>query len=599
MGVRSSAIKKLQERSLISPTTIDGNPIIYNADGSVASPSSGEVTKSSLVDANGRGSIIHEMDPRAGSYAFEEFETQAIFSRAVFSGEYKFLLFGGAIRGGKTYVAMAIVFVLCKVFPNSRWAIVRKSYTALRRNTLPAFNKLRPQNFIGPVNYSTWSALCKNGSEIIFMPESIKEDPDLNRFRGLEVNGFLPEEMNELEEQTFFKMVERAGTWIVPRRVEKTPERDPDTGRLTGGSVWREVKTTQPPTLIIGTCNPAMNWVKRKFYDPWRRGDLQAPYFFQPSNPRDNPYLPEGYVDTLESVLPENEKKRFLYGDWSVADEPDQLIKMDWIIQANNVEHVVGRNSFGVDIARFGDDMTVLCLINGNRLMSFEEYAQLRTTRIAQILRHRMRTVPVDASNTKVDVLNMGAGVVDDCVKHGFNVVEVIAGGKPYTPPKEKTREIVMTRGNRTVGLRQPVLANGKGNGQSVTDRLNGRSNGVGSQYVPEALANPVLQEAFPYRFYDLRTQMYWTFARRLEENQFYLPEGVMHPKAIEDLTAIKYEIRAEKVLKIESKEEIFKRIGRSTDYGDALVMAAFDLPIPQSVRSLPQTGGSRILRTR
>lgn len=575
MGVRSSAIKRLQERSLISPTTIDGDPVIYNADGSVS------------------GAIVHEMDPRAGTYAFEEFETQAIFARAVFSGLYKFLLFGGAIRGGKTYIAMAIVFTLCKIFPNSRWAIVRKSYTALRRNTIPAFNKLRPQTFIGPINYSTWSALCRNGSEIIFMPESIKEDPDLNRFRGLEVNGFLPEEMNELEEQTFFKMVERAGTWIVPRRIEKTPERDPDTGRLTGGSVWKEVKTLQPPTLIIGTCNPAMNWVKRTFYDPWRRGDLQAPYFFQPSNPRDNPHLPEGYVDTLEAVLPENEKKRFLYGDWSVADEPDQLIKMDWIIQANNVEHVPGRNAFGIDIARFGDDLTVFCLVNGNRLMSFEEYAQLRTTRIAQILRHRMRTIPVDASNTRVDVLNMGAGVVDDCVKHGFNVVEVIAGGKPYVPPKEKTRELIMTKGNRAVGLRQPLLANGKG---SVVDRLNG---GTGHHYIPEALANPIMQEAFPYRFYDLRSQMYWVFARRLEDNQFYLPEGVIHPKAIEDLTALKYEIRQDKVLKVESKEDVFKRIGRSTDYGDALVMAAFDLPIPQAIRSLPQSGGSRILRTR
>jgi len=555
MGVRNSAIRAISERA---------QAVVYNADGSVAG------------SANG-------VDPRKDSYTFKEFETQALFSRAVFSGEFKFLLFGGAIRGGKTFIAMAIVFALCKIFPGSRWAVVRKSYTALRRNTLPAFNKLRPPNFIGPVNFSSWSALCRNGSEILFVPEALKEDPDLNRFRGLEVNGFLPEEMNELDEGTFFKMVERAGTWILPRRFEKVPEVDPDTGRKTGGVIVKEVDVIQPPTLIIGTCNPAMNWVKRGFYDPWRRGELKAPYFFQPSNPRDNPYLPEGYVDTLEKVLPENEKRRFLYGDWSVADDPDQLIKMDWIIQANNVEHIPGKNSLGVDVARFGDDLSIFCLVNGNRLMAFEEYQWLRTTRLAQILRHRMRTIPVSADQTKIDALNMGAGVVDDCVKHGFNVVEVIAGAKPYVPPTEKTRESIMTRGRPQVGLRQPNAFDSLkplGNGEGVVNRL-----------------KKIVEEAFPYRFYDLRTQMYWTFARRLENGEFYLPEQALHPKAIEDLTAVRIEFRSDKVVKVESKEEIFKRIGRSTDYSDALVMAAFELPIVAPRRVRQGTVGTRVLR--
>lgn len=573
MGVRNSAIQEISNRALQAVHAKEP-PIIYNADGTAVG---GVPGRAGDVPNGG-------VDPRRNSYTFEEFETQALFSRAVFSGEYKFLLFGGAIRGGKTYIAMAIVFALCKIFPGSRWAVVRKSYTALRRNTLPAFNKLRPPNFIGPLNFSSWSAVCRNGSEILFVPEALKEDPDLNRFRGLEVNGFLPEEMNELDEGTFFKMVERAGTWILPRRFEKVPEVDPDTGRKTGGFIMKEMNVAQPPTLIIGTCNPAMNWVKRGFYDPWRRGELKAPYFFQPSNPRDNPYLPEGYVDTLEKVLPENEKRRFLYGDWTVADDPDQLIKLDWIIQANNVEHVPGKNALGVDVARFGDDLSIFCLVNGNRLMAFEEYQWLRTTRLAQILRHRMRTIPVSADQTRIDALNMGAGVVDDCVKHGFNVVEVIAGAKPYVPPLEKTREKMMTRGRPQVGLRQPAYGFGGlkalGNGEAVVSRL-----------------QKIVEEAFPYRFYDLRTQMYWTFARRLENGEFYLPEQALHPKAIEDLTAVHIEFRSDKVIKVESKEEIFKRIGRSTDYGDSLVMAAFELPIIAPRRKMQGTVGTRVLR--
>ena len=44
--------------------------------------------------------------------------------------------------------------------------------------------------------------------------------------------------------------------------------------------------------------------------------------------------------------------------------------------------------------------------------------------------------------------------------------------------------------------------------------------------------------------------------------------------KVIADLTAPKYKISSEKTLTIESKDDIKKRIGRSTDYGDAIMQA-------------------------
>lgn len=222
---------------------------------------------------------------------FQETPAQRRFVEAVFSGQYRFLAYGGAIRGGKTALAIILAQALCRIYPRSRWAIIRKDLPTLRRNVLPTFEKFRIPGFMGPVNQSSWIASATNGSEIVFFTESISEDPDLNRWRGLEVNGFFPDEANELQEASWRKMIERAGSWVVPHGE-------------------------QPPPLIIPTFNPSAGWIKRVFYDPWAAGTLKAPYYFQMATIADNPHLPPEYVEGLKA-LPERDYKRFVQGDWS------------------------------------------------------------------------------------------------------------------------------------------------------------------------------------------------------------------------------------------------------------------------------------------
>lgn len=214
---------------------------------------------------------------------------------ALTSGQYRFLAYGGAIRGGKTVAGLAAIFVLCKAYPGSRWAIVRKDLPTLRRNTIPSFNKLRPRPYVGDINRSDWIARCANGSEIVFFTESIEEDPDLDRWKGLEVNGFLLEEANELQEKSWFKAQERAGAWVIP---------DTD---------------TQPDPMILLTFNPTFSWPRRVFYEPWAEGKLKAPYYYRPANANDNPHLPQAYTENLKN-LPEHEYKRFVLGDWGAVE---------------------------------------------------------------------------------------------------------------------------------------------------------------------------------------------------------------------------------------------------------------------------------------
>lgn len=226
---------------------------------------------------------------------FVETPKQRKFAEAVFSGKYRYLFYGGAIRGGKSYCVMAVIFTLCWLFPGSRWAIVRKDLPTLRRNILPVFNKLKPA-FCGEMNQSTWEAKCTNGSRIILFPESYKDDKSYNRWRGLEVNGLWLEEANELQQTSWNWSLQRAGSWVIPpSRLNPTPH--------------------QPTPYIFLTSNPAANWVKRLFYTPWKQKQLKAPYFYIPATVHDNPYLSKDYLDSLE-LLPERDYKVFVLGDW-------------------------------------------------------------------------------------------------------------------------------------------------------------------------------------------------------------------------------------------------------------------------------------------
>lgn len=214
---------------------------------------------------------------------------------AITDGESRIIGFGGGIRGTKTWGSLAALLTLCKIFPGSRWAIIRKDLQRLRDTTIPSFDKLRQRtgDFISAVNQQTWNATCKNGSVLLFRGENIDRDPELLRFHGYEVNGFLNEEADELSERTLVKEIERAGTWIIPGRGIDD----------------------QPPPYILNTFNPCPGWPRRRFYQPWRSRQLRPPYAFIPSTAADNPYISDAQREAWKE-MPEHEYRRFVEGDW-------------------------------------------------------------------------------------------------------------------------------------------------------------------------------------------------------------------------------------------------------------------------------------------
>lgn len=223
---------------------------------------------------------------------FESFPKQDEFLEAVFSNNYNFIMYGGSIRGGKTFAGLGALLLLCKMYPKSKWCVVRSTLQTLKLNTIPSFVKICPTTFVKKYNQDTQTVTFQNDSQIIFLGENYADDKDLNRFKGLEVNGFLLEEVNELQQKTFYKCIERAGSQIIPK---------------------------QPKPIILATCNPANNWVKELIYNKWKTNTLPDNWLYIPSKITDNPFIPLDYLESLKS-MPRYEYEVFVEGNWDLQE---------------------------------------------------------------------------------------------------------------------------------------------------------------------------------------------------------------------------------------------------------------------------------------
>jgi hypothetical protein len=228
---------------------------------------------------------------------FDPFPKQIEFLDAIFSEKYDVILYGGSIRGGKTFAGLGALVMLAKAYPNSRWAVVRKSLAVIKNNTLPAWNKIKPESFIQSYNIAQQLVTFTNGSQLIFFSENYEEDKELDRWKGLEVNGFLLEECNEIQEVSFNKAIERRGSYVIPH----------------GGK--------QPKPLIIMTCNPTQGWVKKKFYTPWKEGELRKNWLYIPAKITDNPIVMKdtAYVEGLKD-MPTYQYEVFVNGNWDIQN---------------------------------------------------------------------------------------------------------------------------------------------------------------------------------------------------------------------------------------------------------------------------------------
>lgn len=201
--------------------------------------------------------------------------------------------------GGKTFVCLIVLILLCKAFPKSKWCVIRESIPTLKRTTLESFKKLVPSNFVKHINNQDHIYTFKNDSQIIFIAEDYANDKDFDRFKGLEVNGFLLEQVEELQQSLLDICFVRAGR----HKIDKMPR-----------------------PMIIANVNPTLAWPKEKIYERFIKKQLPKDWYYEPAKISDNPALfnDEIYMHNVTAHLDPTTKARMIDGDWNAfaVDKP-------------------------------------------------------------------------------------------------------------------------------------------------------------------------------------------------------------------------------------------------------------------------------------
>lgn len=221
--------------------------------------------------------------------------------------------YGGAIRGGKTFVTLFILIWLCKRFPGSRWCIIRNDFPNLQRTTIESLKKILRGSRDWRWNQDKGNFFVEhvNGSRILFKAENIKQDPSLDKFLGLEVNGFFAEQLEELSQKTWEMMISRAGSWYLEEGEE------------------------MPPAFIFTTFNPTQKWPKQFIYQRHLDGELPEDFYFQTALPSDNAFVTSDQWNAW-GTMAQRFQDQFIKGDWTDFDDDDPR----WCYSFNVNRHV-------------------------------------------------------------------------------------------------------------------------------------------------------------------------------------------------------------------------------------------------------------------
>lgn len=205
------------------------------------------------------------------------------------------VLYGGAAGGGKSYGQVVDAFRYAIQYPGSRQLLLRSSFPALERSLILTALEIIPKALY---TYSSTKHKMRfvNGSILEF--GFLATDTDVTLYQSAEYDVIRFDELTHFTEYQYLYMISRLrGTTGYPKQMKST---------------------TNPGSRGHG-------WVKARFIDPAAPGETfgtERTRIFIPARVEDNRFLMEKDADYLSRLmlLPENEKKALLYGEWDIFE---------------------------------------------------------------------------------------------------------------------------------------------------------------------------------------------------------------------------------------------------------------------------------------
>jgi hypothetical protein len=461
----------------------------------------------------------------------------AMFSKA------DVLLYGGAAGGGKTSLACGLA-----ITRHEETLIMRREATQMKgiikeisRIADPLKNGLSRQ-------HGEWRIPPWDGRERMVMLGSCPNLGDENKWQGIARDLLvLDEAVNFLYEQVVFLMGwTRSVTTFDGGKGLQDKQRtrvilcsNPPTNAngywvIEMFSPWLDPMHPNPAepgelrwyTTLAGVMTEVANGDPIPNPQPIREDDqwiYPKSFTFIPAKVQDNKYLDSEYIRELQA-MPEPLRSQFLLGDFMAAQEDSQwqVIPSAWVDAAFNrwEERPIDPSkltSVGVDPSRGGKDETIIAPREDwyfHKLIALPGYEVPTGNEVAKAV---IEIAGQGMSPIHVDSIGIGAAVIDALSMHlGHRVVPMVASERA-TEQKDMSGSL---------------------------------------------------------KFTNKRAQWWWRFRDLLNPasgKRIALPPD-QQLKA--ELCAPTYDVISTGI-KIESKKDIIRRLGRSTDRADAVIMAA------------------------
>ena len=303
------------------------------------------------------------------------------------------VLFGGGAGGSKTFTGCLWQILRRLQYPKTRSVIGRSKLKNLKGTTLNTFFEVA-HDYCGLVrgvdyfyNHNDSIITFYNGSEIylkdlFFYPS----DPDFTSLGGLEITDAFIDEAAEV--------TEKAITILNSRIRYKLDEYN-----------------LIPKTLL--TCNPSKGWLYTQFYKPELSNTLPEHRQFIKSLVTDNKAISKHYISQL-GKLDKISKERLLFGNWEYNDDSALLFQFDALQDTFTNSYVEeGLKMITCDVARLGDDKTIICLWNGLRLESIVKFDKNTILEVVNEIKSMCLINKVPYSKVVIDQDGVGGGVVD------------------------------------------------------------------------------------------------------------------------------------------------------------------------------------------
>lgn len=329
-------------------------------------------------------------------------EKQIKTLRLLFDFSVIFVGYGGAARSGKTILECFWVMFNALSFPDTGWFLGRKELKRLRLTVLKSL--LKVFKFYGLVkdvdykyNQQDSVIIFSNKSEIFLLDlDSSPSDPEHLWTGGYEFTGGAIDESNECSESMIIAINARCG--------------------------WRHNDTYNIPQSTLETFNPDKGHVNRRYWKPFRDKKEKEHERFVRALPTDNPHpLVKLWVKNMYKTGDKRRTERLVEGNFDYDDDPTRLFDDDCLVDMFTnkfIEH--GTGYITIDVARLGEDRSVIMVWDGWVVTHIESYGKIKTNILNEHVERLAKKHKIPKSRIVADEDGVGGGIVDFGGYKGF-----------------------------------------------------------------------------------------------------------------------------------------------------------------------------------